>query len=124
MTKIKVVNPNIIVRGNVDKPYYLIEYYDLSDNEWHIGCGSYCLANVKEWLKTCFEVTNTDVAPVKHARNLATQFDETICTNCGIHLGEVLRIVKEDNGDDAVYYYQPKYCANCGAKFDGGNENA
>ena len=65
-----------------------------------------------------------DVASVKHARNLATQFDETICTNCGIHLGEVLRIVREDNGDDAVYYYQPKYCANCGAKFDGGNENA
>lgn len=61
-----------------------------------------------------------DVAPVKHARNLAAQFDETICTNCGVHLGEVLRIVREDNGDDAVYYYQPKYCANCGAKFDGG----
>ena len=66
MDKIKAVNPNIIVRGNVDKPYYLIEYYDLSDNEWHIGYGSYCLANVKEWLKTCFEVTNVDVAPVKH----------------------------------------------------------
>ena len=64
-----------------------------------------------------------DVAPVKHARNLATQFDETICTNCGVHLGEVLRIVREDNGDDAVYYYQPKYCANCGAKFDGGVSN-
>lgn len=64
-----------------------------------------------------------DVAPVKHARNLATQFDETICTNCGVHLGEVLRIVREDNGDDAVYYYQPKYCANCGAKFDGDVSN-
>lgn len=61
-----------------------------------------------------------DVAPVKHARNLAPHFDETICTNCGVHLGEVLRIVREENGDDAVYYYQPKYCANCGAKFDGG----
>lgn len=65
----------------------------------------------------------TDVVPVKHARNLATQFDETICTNCGVHLGEVLRIVREDNGDDAVNYYQPKYCANCGAKFDGDVSN-
>lgn len=64
-----------------------------------------------------------DATPVKYARNLAAQFDETICTNCGVHLGEVLRIVREDNGDDAVYYYQPKYCANCGAKFDGDVSN-
>ena len=64
-----------------------------------------------------------DVAPVKYARNLATHFDETICTNCGVHLGEVLRIIREDNGNDAVYYYQPKYCANCGAKFDGDVSN-
>lgn len=66
MDKIKAVDPKIIVGGKADKPCYQIEYYDLSDNEWHIGYGSYCLANVKEWLKTCFEVINTDVAPVKH----------------------------------------------------------
>ena len=72
-------------------------------------------------LKKVIEVFPTEsIAPVKYATNLAPHFDETICTNCGVHLGEVLRIVREDNGDDAVYYYQPKYCANCGAKFDGG----
>lgn len=59
MNKIKAVNPNIIVRGNVDKPYYLIEYYDLSDNEWHIGyelakavrndCGFYWSVNLINW---------------------------------------------------------------------------
>ena len=72
-------------------------------------------------LKKVIEVFSTEnIAPVKRAKNLATQFGETICTNCGVHLGEVLRIVREYNGDDAVYYYQPKYCANCGAKFDEG----
>lgn len=93
-----------------------------AEGEDHNGC----------WCRTCWVddmldeadcFQSSDVAPVKHARNLAAQFNETICTNCGVHLGEVLRIVREDNGDDAVYYYQPKHCANCGAKFDGGASN-
>lgn len=119
MDKIKAVNPNIIVRGNVNKPYYLIEYYDLSDNEWHIGYGSYCLANVKEWLKTYFEVTNVDVAPVKHIKNQATVFGETLCPNCGIHLDETSKIVTSEDGDVDYYQFQPKFCANCGARMDG-----
>lgn len=117
MDKIRAVNPNIIVRGNVDKPYYLIEYYDLSDNEWHIGYGSYCLANVKEWLKTCFEVTNADVVPVKHGRwvDINPEYAGEICTVCGEH---VLDFVTCE-----VYWYKtmPHYCPNCGAKMDGGD---
>lgn len=109
MDKIKAVNPNIIVRGNVDKPYYLIEYYDLSDNEWHIGYGSYCLANVKEWLKTCFEVTNADVAPVKHGHWIQTNVFE--CSEC------------EYSFEPEGYLPFFNYCPCCGAKMDGGNEN-
>lgn len=108
MDKIKAVNPNIIVRGNVDKPYYLIEYYDLSDNEWHIGYGSYCLANVKEWLKTCFEVTNADVAPVKHGHWIQVDKNKCECSNCGI----IVLIAVYPHGDK-------NYCPNCGARMDG-----
>ena len=70
-------------------------------------------------------ISSADVAPVKHARNLAADVGATICSSCRVYLDETMRIVREDNGDDAVYYYQPKYCANCGAKFDGdgGNES-
>lgn len=44
--KIKAINPKIIVKRDVDRPYYSIEYYDTSDNKWHIGYGSYNLENV------------------------------------------------------------------------------
>lgn len=111
MDKIKAVDPKIIVGGKADKPYYQIEYYDLSDNEWHIGYGSYCLANVKEWLKTCFEVINADVAPV--LRGYWTQVDKNKCecSNCGI----IVLIAVYPHGDK-------NYCPNCGAKMDGDGE--
>lgn len=125
MAKIKAVNPNIIVRGNVDKPYYLIEYYDLSDNKWHIGYGSYCLANVKEWLKTCFEVTNVDVAPVKSgfwepiSESEMTGFNPEFagcdpiagykCSNCG---NEAIFSCNDE-------FVLSDYCPNCGAEMNG-----
>lgn len=117
MDKIKAVNPNIIVRGNVDKPYYLIEYYDLSDNEWHIGYGSYCLANVKEWLKTCFEVTNADVAPVKHGHwEYDKHFRFAGCSECEAEF--FICDLEEISGDGFI-----NFCPNCGARMDGGNDN-
>ncbi len=110
MEKIKAVDPKIIVGGKADKPCYQIEYYDLSDNEWHIGYGSYCLANVKEWLKTCFEVTNADVAPVKHGHWNTGYFHDRVCSCC-LH------------PDNDINDYAHSYCPNCGAKMDGGNDN-
>lgn len=126
MAKIKAVNPNIIVRGNVDNPYYLIEYYDLSDNEWHIGYGSYCLANVEEWLKTCFEVTNANATPVKRgfwkpiSESEMTGFNPKFagcdpiagykCSNCG---NEAIFSCNDE-------FVLSDYCPDCGAKMDRG----
>lgn len=116
MDKIKAVNPNIIVRGSVDKPYYLIEYYDLSDNEWYIGYGSYYLANVKKWLKTYFEVTNADVAPVKHGCwwcecNPDNSIKHIGCSVCDYK-------ISKDGIIPFVAIFDFKYCPNCGTKMD------
>ena len=38
------------------KPYYEIEYFDLSDNEMHIGYSSYNLDIVFDYLDKYFEI--------------------------------------------------------------------
>lgn len=62
--KHKVKSAEIVVRKINEKPYYEIKYFDLSDNEYHIGYGSYKLEYVFEWLEQCFEIaeknTNAD----------------------------------------------------------------
>lgn len=62
--KHKVKSAEIVVRKIDEKPYYEIKYFDLSDNEYHIGYGSYKLEYVFEWLEQCFEIveknTNAD----------------------------------------------------------------
>lgn len=62
--KHKVKSAEIVVRKIDEKPYYEIKYFDLSDNEYCIGYGSYKLEYVFEWLEQCFEIveknTNAD----------------------------------------------------------------
>lgn len=62
--KHKVKSAEIVVRKISEKPYYEIKYFDLSDNEYHIGYSSYKLEYVFEWLEQCFEIveknTNAD----------------------------------------------------------------
>ena len=62
--KHKVKSAEIVVRKIDEKPYYEIKYFDLSDNEYYIGYGSYKLEYVFEWLEQCFEIveknTNAD----------------------------------------------------------------
>lgn len=54
--KTKTSELMIVVGGSKDKPCYSIRYYDLSDNEWHVGFSSYCLQNVIDWKNECFEI--------------------------------------------------------------------
>lgn len=64
--KIKTSEIMIIVNGgSVNNPYYSIRYYDLSDNEWHVGFSSYHLSYVMDWKKLYFEL----VEPVEHVES-------------------------------------------------------
>ena len=104
--KIKAINPQIVVHGTVDKPYYEISYYDTTDKKWHIGYSSYALENVVKWLNECFEAIETDTEPVKHGK-WDDSFDgiTPYCTICG----------KTHN----CMKRTPPFCPNCGARMDG-----
>ena len=56
INKIKASIAEIVVHGTKEKPYYEIKYFDLYDNEMHIGYGSYNLDFVFDYLEKYFEV--------------------------------------------------------------------
>lgn len=69
--KHKVKSAEIVVWKIGEKPYYGIKYFDLSDNEYHIGYGSYKLEYVFEWLEQCFEIVekNTNADKIRNMTN-------------------------------------------------------
>ena len=105
--KIRAIDPKIVVSGNTDKPYYSIEYYNISDERWHIGYGSYNLKFVKEWLNDDFETVEADVSPVRHGYWVKEKRDVLIHWHCSV--------CKE-----CYYLDMPnaEYCPHCGAKMD------
>lgn len=76
--KIKAIRPQIIVTGTVEKPYYEILYFDISDNVWHIGYSSYILANVIKWKEECFEV----VGEIEDMQPTADVVEVIRCKDC------------------------------------------
>lgn len=56
--KVRVSRAEIVVHGTKEKPYYEIEYFDLSDNEMHIGYSSYKLDIVFEYLEKYFDIVD------------------------------------------------------------------
>ena len=46
------------IDGTKEKPYYKIVYFDLSDNEFHVGFGTYSPDIVREYLKAHFEIVD------------------------------------------------------------------
>ena len=114
--KVKAKDPHIVVSGNIDKPYYSIRYYDLSDNTWHIGFSSYELKFVVQWLKEEFEIVESDIEPVRRGKWIGKDNEEVpvidgspkcscYCSLCGDWL------VASDE-----YPVKGNYCPNCGAK--------
>ena len=58
--KVRVSSAEIVVHGTKENPYYEIEYFDLSDNEIHIGFSSYKLDFVFEYLEKYFDIVNEE----------------------------------------------------------------
>ncbi len=58
--KVRTSSAEIVVHGTKEKPYYEIEYFDLSDNEMHIGFSSYKLDVVFGYLEKYFEIVNRE----------------------------------------------------------------
>lgn len=56
--KVRVSSAEIVVHGTKENPYYEIEYFDLSDNEIHIGFSSYKLDVVFGYLEKYFDIVN------------------------------------------------------------------
>ena len=59
--KIKAIYPHITVSGDVDKPYYNIDWYDIEKQTMYRGYSSYNLQFVRKWLEEEFEVVEEDI---------------------------------------------------------------
>ena len=59
--KIKAIYPHITVTGDVDNPYYNIEWYDIEKQTMYRGYSSYKLPLVRKWLQENFEVVEADI---------------------------------------------------------------
>ena len=135
--KIRAIDPKIVVSGNTDKPYYSIEYYNISDERWHIGYGSYNLKFVKEWLNDDFETVEADVSPIRHGRwlyevhkeNINFRWNVTVeCSECCDNRKEIWGgffpnvpdcIARDVALQNAKQIKLDNYCPNCGVKMGG-----
>lgn len=113
--KIKTSFAKIFVSGTTDRPYFNILYFDPVDQDYHVGFGSYCLEYVFKWLSDEFEIEDApaaDVAPVVHGR-----WVDGKCSNCGVD-------IPTDDAHDAIFENECRFCYYCGAKMDGGDNDA
>lgn len=116
--KIKAINPEIIVRGCAEKPYYQIKYYDTADKRYHIGFGSYYYENVLRWLKEYFEPPiEVDEQPVVHGR-WYMRGGRACCSNCNIKALWKSDWDGDKNHEREFVSAKSNYCPNCGAKMD------
>ena len=72
----------------------------------------------KNAIDTIEAIPTADVVERKHGSNITKNHpvDEFICSKCGIHLEEWVRVVIDEDRDDTYYYeYAFYFCPNCGA---------
>ena len=84
--------------------------------------------DLREMLDELEAIPAADVAEVRHGLNNNTEYadcDQFVCSECGIELQD-WRMVERDCDDGEAYYsdYVFRYCPNCGAKMDGGGDDA
>ena len=67
-----------------------------------------------------------DVREIKHGRNITEMnpVDEFVCSECGFMLCDFTEIrIDEDTHYNSYHECYIKYCPNCGAKMDGGEND-
>lgn len=87
-TKIKTHHVRIVVDGTAEKPYYSIEWYDPTKNEYFLGYSSYYIGYVFKWLEECFEIVET---PKTNADQIRAMNDEELADVVANGVGCVLK---------------------------------
>lgn len=94
--KVRVSSAEIVVHGTKEKPYYEIEYFDLSDSEMHIGFSSYKLDVVFGYLEKYFDIVNE-----KEQEKIRNRFTgDLISRKAVISLIDELGYINVSNRDD------------------------
>lgn len=109
--KIKAIHPQIIVTGEIDKPYYSIAYYDTAKKEWYIGYSSYELKYVRQWFSEFFKEVEGEMAEVVHGEWLGWG-------KGGMPLYENYGTCSVCHEDAEICSEHRNFCPNCGAKMD------
>lgn len=86
--KIKTHYARIVVDGTAEKPYYSIEWYDHTKNEYFLGYSSYYIGYVFKWLEECFEIVET---PKTNAQKIRAMSDEELANVVANGVGCVLK---------------------------------
>lgn len=67
-----------------------------------------------------YEPALKDAEPVRYAKNIGTDYDETdqfVCSECGIEIQGWYRVEHdEDDDDETIHEYRFRYCPHCGAR--------
>ena len=92
-TKIKTNHARIVVDGTAEKPYYSIEWYDHTKNEYFLGYSSYYIGYVFKWLEECFEIVE---APKTNADRIRSMTDD--------ELNDLFHEIYDAGVDDSVAY--------------------
>lgn len=102
--KIKVTSLEIIVTGTKEKPYFVIKYKEVGEEDYHIGYGSFDLNYVFGWKEECFEIVN----------QVAETYEQEVCEwKWGIDYAHV-----QCRGDKILFGSRRlfDYCPYCGKK--------
>lgn len=95
MNKVNVINPEIVVHGTLEKPYYEVQYYVVDDNAWKIGYSSYDLSIVCGYIRDYFNIIeqDADFQPIIHGRWIDPypQRDIGRCTNCNFSVQDKVK---------------------------------
>lgn len=71
--KIKTHYARIVVDGTAEKPYYSIEWYDPTKNEYFLGYSSYYIGYVFKWFEECFEIVETSKTNAQKIRAMSDE---------------------------------------------------